>query len=344
MSEQKKYELTERDLEIIDELKHMEAASGKSARQFAAEHLTYSETVWARVQTGEYFQMVADPEKVMTSLERDLGRYHREQAMAARYVSTGWRHTVESRACFKAVEACRAKPQTDQHRLVMYLAPTGGGKSQLCAQARAKHDARVVEARQSWQINYFSCVKDIAVALSLGGKIEGVTTPDEIEDKIQEKLREKKITLAIDEGEYFAARTLNLLKLLLNKTNCTILLCVDPEAYEKWTRENRHQARQIRRRTHAIIKLAPIEPATAGEFMGDLEVDKADADGVRVVLAKFANSFGHFDMLCQMVEGLRERRVVNANEAIKVGNAIRADWDLPLLNFERVAAEKGSGK
>lgn len=342
MSEQKKYELTERDLEIIDELKRLEAASGKSARQFAADHLTYSETVWARVQTGEYFNMVADPEKVMTSLGRDLGRYHREQALAARYVSTGWRPTAESRACFKAIEACRAKPQTDQHRLVMYLAPTGGGKSQMCGQAVAKHDARVVEARQSWQTNYFSCVKDIAVAL--GAKIAGIVTPDEVEEKIQEKLHEKKITLAIDEGEYFAARTLNLIKLLLNKTNCVILLCVDPEAYDKWTRENRHQARQVRRRTHCIIKLAPIDPLTAGEFMGDLEVDKADAAGVRVVLAKFANSFGLFDMLCQMVDGLRERRLVNANEAIKVGNAIRADWDLPLLNFERVAADKGAGK
>lgn len=104
---EEKYELSGADQEIIEALKTAERDSGKSARQFAGDHLTYSETVWGRVQTGEYFKMVADPEKVLITLRRDLGQYQREQALASRYFNPDWKDTNESRAVFKEVERCQ---------------------------------------------------------------------------------------------------------------------------------------------------------------------------------------------------------------------------------------------
>ncbi|HVU26528.1 MAG TPA: AAA family ATPase [Verrucomicrobiae bacterium] len=329
---EEKYELSEADREIIDALRALEKDSGKSARQFAADHLTYSETVWGRVQSGEYFKMVSDPEKVIITLRRDLGRLQREMALSGRYTNTEWKQTDEARAIFKAMDACRVKPMSDPNRLILYLAPTGGGKSQLCGQAVKRHNAKVVEARESWLRGYFTCLRDIGTAL--GVKVEKIYTPDALEDEIIEALIRRKTTLAIDEGEFFSARSLNLIKLFLNKTPTVILLCAIPEAYEAWTKANSHEARQVRRRTHAVIRLSPIHPDMAAKFLTGLKISEAQIKPVCVVLSKFANAFGHFDMINRMVADLHECDKVDVDELKKIGNAIRAEMDLPPISFE----------
>ena len=311
------YQLTADEREIIEALKRHEQELGLSQEQFAQRHLSYSATTWSRLKDGSYFEKIDGADKLFEALAADLRQIETSRLAEQRYGAREFFEHTDARLVLRAVGECRAKPLSDSNRLIVYLAPTGGGKSALCGRLR-REGARIVEARESWQRSYFSCLRDIAAAISVPVRDE--YSPDRLEESILRRLNSKRHVLVVDEGEFFGARTLNLLKLILNKSTAAVVLCAIPEPYDKWNRKDWHEAQQLRRRTHALVRLEPCTSATAKLFLKGISTE----EGALTAAAAFARTFGGFNTLQELRDELEGQERVSREELVKAGNRIRA--------------------
>lgn len=323
-----RYQLTDGDRQVISDLQRHQAKLGLTNAEFAKRYLSYSVTVWSRVVTGEYFGMTREPEKVIRTLGSDLRSLEETLMQEARYNTIDFVKHQDAELVLQAIKECRGKPISNPDRVVMYVAPTGGGKSALCGHLLSQ-GARLVEARESWLRSYFACVRDISKACGINP--ENYYTPDLLEEQLLRVLNSRRTTLVIDEGEFFSARTLNLVKLVVNKSAAVVVICCMPEAYDRWATRNWHEASQIKRRTHAMIRCAPCTPETARLFLDEFKLDEKSATAA----AAFARAFGSFDTLVQIRTELQGETEVDVATMIKAGNRVRAFQGLGPLFAEK---------
>jgi AAA domain-containing protein len=327
-TDMKEFKLDPADRRMLDDLKARQEKLGLTDKVFSAEHLSYSETVWYRIKTDDektkqplYFSMVKDPETVLMQLRLNLRELERQMAIEARTARGAFHEFADFAAIFKAVRQCKNKGLQSPVRLVTYLADTGGGKSALCSQLALTMKARVVESRECWRNSYFVAARDIAAAVGLD--TDKLWTPAECEDALKAQLRARKTVLAIDEGEYFGPRTINLVKFILNQTPTVIVLCAIPEAYERWSQRSAHEALQLQRRTHKLIRQEKITPDEADRFLEDIALN-GDRKSAAVALAGAANQFGRFDLIARATEELRGERNVGVDDVQKAIARVRA--------------------
>lgn len=294
--------LTPTTQNVVDELITLQQKLDKSDGAFARDHLSYSSSTWNRIKDGVYWEKVKDAAPVIAQLTRDLKQLRRELSAATRYGAREFFVFDDFDAVGKAITACRLKPVANPDRCVVFLADTGGGKSALCGHAVKQFGAVVVEARESWRRSRFCVLRDLCE--SAGVTTDKVTTPDRLEDLLVEKLNNRKTVVAIDEAEYFGGEALNTLKLILNKTPTVLLLCAIPLAYDKWNQFWKHEAQQLRRRTHVVIRQGSIEPKESREFLKDAGLN-GDLSKAAAHVAKAANKFGRFDMVSRIADELR---------------------------------------
>jgi hypothetical protein len=125
-------------------------------------------------------------------------------------------------------------------------------------------------------------------------------TPSDLEDAVISQLTRNDIVLAIDEAEYFAAPSINLVKLLLNRTRTVILLCAIPEAFDRWNSRHWHEASQLRRRTHSFIRHERVDPEHVKEFISTTELKPVTEKDCELI-SKAANQFGGYDFVVRTV-------------------------------------------
>lgn len=313
---------------IVDALaKHQETLE-LSDEAFARDYLSYTVTVWGRVKKGEYWDMVADGSGVVDMLANDLSRLQRDLVLRGRFDGQMFARHKAFDALLKAVDACLRKPLANPDRLIVTLAPTGGGKSASCGQLVKLRKAVMVEARRAWQRSYFSALKDLSKAVGVKG-VDECYAAARLEEKLLETLMSRRFVVAIDEGEFFSPDTLNLLKLCLNESPVVIVLAVIPEAYQAWNDSAKHEAWQIRRRTHAVVELEAISPEVAEQFFRH-----ARPDGEAVAAAcKLANAFGHFDTLDRLAREFPNGEVIDLEAMRKAGDRVRKFQRLPTKGF-----------
>lgn len=328
MIDGKAVELTAEDSAVISDLQRHQTELGLGQEEFARRYLSKSSTVWTRICSGDYWRRVADSEPVMSALRMDLRNLEAARLLESRYGAVEFIEHPEAAQVLKAVRQARVKPISDDVRLVVYLAPSGGGKSAVAGRIRAD-GGRIVEARQSWLRSYWVGLCDIARACGINTK--NFYSPAELEDELIRRLNSRRQTLVIDEGEFFSAATLNLVKLILNKTSAVIVICALPEAFDRWSTKNWHEAVQIRRRTHALVRLAPCDEDTARMFLKPI---KCDTTALKVAAA-FAREFAPFLTLVQMRAQLDGEDSVDRDAMIKAGNLVRRCQGLPSLFTER---------
>lgn len=288
--------------QVIDELATLQTELGLSDKKFAKDYLQYSDNSWYRIKKNQY--QVKDIDNVIISLRSSLKTARKTLAAAAKFRARSFLQLDDFKAVIKAVIDCKAKPLEDPDRIVFYLAPTGGGKSALCAQLVITFGACVIEAREAWKKSYFTALKDICEGVGID--TSEMYTPTEMETALFKQLDKKWHLLAIDEGEYFGAEALNLLKRIVNMTKTTILITCIGAKFDKWNAWYAHEARQIRRRTHVIIRFDGIEPTEAIRFLRCKVVGQDDARNVGELLANAANDFGAYDLLTRISQDLGE--------------------------------------
>jgi len=327
-----KYVVTDADSEIIHALEERQAAAQMSDEKFAKEHLTISGSYWNRVKSGDVWKLITNGRKLVNELSRCLDRFDRQAALRAKFEKMRFVGYTESDAVFSALDECLSLPLSNPERMVVYLAPTRGGKTWLCGQAIKQFKAVVIQAREAWLTSYWQCLKDFCLAtgaISPGAYVN----KGGMETALVQTLNSRRWVLAIDEGEFFDRESLNLVKYLLNSTTVVILLCAIPGAYDRWQQRYPHESSQILARCHSVIPLDPITPKVAHEFIKHAKLeDRSECDRLA---AAFANAFGLFSMLVYIGSQFTADQPITPTDIRAAGNARRRTWRLPELSFEK---------
>ncbi len=299
----KEFELTTEQTDIIESLAKYQTQLGMSDGEFTHSFLLFTATKWNKIKNGKYFQEVAVSESIFIEMKQALDKIQRQNARASVRNKHAFHEFTNFKAVFNAIEECRDKTE---NRIIVYLAPTGGGKTALCRQIEAVGGC-VTEARQNWLTSYYSALLDVSDSVGIFTG-HGVS-PRLLETKLIHRLCQNKRTLAIDEGEFFGKKVLNLWKLLDNKTPTVQVILAIPEAYRRWNTANSHEAKQLRRRTHAIITHEKISPTDAGVFLKPFNMN-GSFEQAAVLASKAANQFGAYDFLTRLGHVLaKEKRV-----------------------------------
>lgn len=311
---------------VIEEFAGM-VEKEKSQAEFCRLYLPYGENKLGQIlrvldsgdpdYKGSYFDRVADPAAVVDEIRDDIKRITDAEYREAAGEDARILPITALKAVLKAVKECRGK--SGPERLVKFISPSGGGKSIVCRRLEKEYGARVVEARDGWQTSYYTFLTDICRALRV--RINSETSPSVIETTLIESVKNKSLVLVIDEGEFFGRRSLNGLKLLLNKTRLAVVICAIPRAHDKWNQYYPDEALQISRRTHAIIEQAAIKPDDAGLFFPANQFK--DREKALAYAAGEASAFGHFSYLNRLAAQLAEDPAASADTVKKSCDIVR---------------------
>lgn len=201
-----------------------------------------------------------------------------------------------------------ASKRDDEMRMVIYLAPTGGGKDTAIRYIAGSLDEFnrperafvfvTVEARESWRKSYFAAVCDILFAVE--GVDAGNMSCRAAENLLVSALRARRILLAINEANYFGAHTFNLLKFVINQTPTIILLCAIPSIFERLKLKSWDEAKQVIRRSYVTIVAPDLTVKDVRPFLAGLDLQAQDAAAAAIAVS--ANQFGAFGFVKRVVE------------------------------------------
>lgn len=315
---------TPAQLDILNQLCALRDELGLSDGEFVRQHLTVSSTVWSRINSRSYQASAAS---AFVRLEANLRQIRVERAQATRTTGgAAWYRIVTQQSVIDAVSQAKLKPAGDPDRAVFYLARTGGGKTATARQLKVMHDGILVEARESWRDSYYAALCDVGIAAGLSESEIG-SSKHSAEQALLRKLRANRRVLLIDEGEYFGARTINMLKLLLNQTETVVVIMTIPELFTRWQQRSWVESEQLNRRAHAVIVGGPVLPEDVALFATGAGLDAGA--GACSVIAKAANDFGLYDTVRELVTDLAEDGTgavskERAAEAVKTFNTLRA--------------------
>lgn len=268
---------------------------------FARRYLGLSASTWGLIKNGKYAAMVKDPDKILEACEaalrvlddaQDRSQFAGESARILQFDHVA--------ATLAAVKGCYGKPQ---NRFVVFLAPTGGGKTTVSRAIQENYLSAAirVEASESWRKSYFAAAVTIARAAGYTESYPVTQGPAKVEADLMSIFGVEGRVLVIDEGHYCGPAALNLLKFLLNRTTCRIVLVAIPELWERMEKAAYKEVEQLRRRTAAKIILATLTPADVKKFLTARLPGFADlGDETKEVVnlcCTAANKFGYFDTL-----------------------------------------------
>lgn len=273
---------------------------------FARKYLGFSGSSWNLLKSGKY---PADPDKLLARCEGGIRQLEDEQHAASQ---TGERgailHTDQITAVLTALRGCTNEPQ---NRLIYFLAPTGGGKT-TCGNLICEiygTNAMKVEATESWRTSYYSALR--ALGRALGLKVETFKSRADAEEKIFDALRAWPRVIIIDECEYFGRDTINLVKAILNQTQCRIVMLAIPELAARMEQASWAQSQQTLRRTYARIRLVEISKRDAERFLGQRLPTwmalNGDSSRATELCRQAANRFGHYDTLERIAAEIQEQ-------------------------------------
>jgi hypothetical protein len=317
-----KYQLAENDRRTLEQLK-AEQALEISAADFVRNYLPFSAGKWSKILDAID---PAAPDSYLDSIKPDTARallddlkeilisIPRLRAQAERLSSTTMLDLTQFRAVKTAVDEATTKRNPE--RLVKYLAPTGGGKTNLCSYLRAKCQAKVVESREAWKRSYFTVLHDLASAL--GCRLNDESRPSAIEDMLIDFLANQRTVLVIDEAEFFGPAGINGLKLLLNKTRLVVVLCAIAAQHDKWNRYYPEESAQLDRRTHAVVRLSVISPEDTKKFFPPKQFENEDSSLARI--SEEATRFGAYSLVARVAHILGKTEKADSKE---VENAIK---------------------
>lgn len=284
--------------QIVDELEECRATLALSDASFARNHLRYDAGTYSKIKAGKYHQS----KRVLDSLRTSLRNLREVVAKRRRGLMDGrpfFPQDGQARAV-NAVRECLGIPS--QNRLIMYLAPTGGGKSALVAELRKQFDCVVCEATEAWRDSYHACCTDVALA---AGQTGPWRSKHDVQASMLAALSRGAQVLIVDEGNYFGPQAINMLKLILNRTPSVVVIPAQPVLYDRMisSRKTWAEAAQLARRAHLVIRNERIQPRDLKPFFSKFDMN-GEAAPVLAYVAKQANIFGLYDLVWRTVDQL----------------------------------------
>jgi len=312
--------LTDDARAIVVALQQKRDDLGLTDAAFHRKFLPRSYSTWIRLQGDSY---AGDTESVVSEYRQALENISRIEAFAPK---TSGDEPFHEFPVFEAVvEAVhRAHAREDENRLVVFLAPTGGGKDAICRHLKKRSQAAVVEATESWRKSYYASCADVCRVIHVDGPWRSTR---ECERDMLASLNRRNGTLVFNEGNYFGPQTLNMIKLILNQTGTVVVICAIPQIFDRMKLKSWFESSQLIRRAVAIIEAPELDPDQVEPFLEPFTVAKEDMDPACRLIAAAANGFGLFNMIKRVVENLQAKKQYASGKPV------------PLSAFERAIAE-----
>lgn len=280
--------------------KMIEDIEGKpmSDATLCSRFLRFSSTVWSKVNSGTYTGSMDNVLKKCEDAAADMD--DRIDAIAHKAErSKGFLLTHPAKAAIGAYQ--KARDDAYNCRLVVFLAPTGAGKSTILHHIESRYGATFIEGVTSWRNSYKAFCADVADAL--GSPIPSRNFDERTAEKaLLSALGSRSGTLVIDEANTLGASTANAIKLIINKTDYTIVLAATPEMWDTFTAGAVNEVRQVLNRCQAVLRFSEVPQRDIDLFLPkDFTGDRKDATK-RIAAA--ATEFGAYKTVKRICDNL----------------------------------------
>lgn len=279
-----------------------ERGSPVSDEEFTAKHLrAYSAGAWSKLRRNEYeAQTIAPVFAKLGACLKNLRRMMRLKKRATQ--GTEFQRLPVHEAVFEAVTQCLSR--SDERRIVVYVAPTGGGKSRLIEELRLAHELSLVRANETWRKSYYYALCGVCRGLSTN--LDEYKTPSNTLVAREQMLGAMNGLglVAIDEGNYFGTHSLNLVKDMVNDTAWTVLLCTTPQGW-KDAQRYAHEFGQLRRRIFSVYEYEPLSADEVGRWLTPLNLGAIHQQAC-VAVSDAAREFGAIDMVNRVAEKIAD--------------------------------------
>lgn len=278
----------------VKELAELQVAHGLSDAAFAESvRLGFVGSTWGKIKAGTFDGNLEQAlRKVRLALTRATTKGL--DPAAGRFVM--FEHV---RGVLSGVRIAQQTPQS-QNRLIVFLGNTGMGKTEIAKHLERELGATRVDGQPSWGSSYMAALSDIALAL---GVHERIQSRHQAERAILNELRSAPRLLVIDEANYFTTDGLNFIKAIMNLTQAVVVLCTLPDDFLRWKSANRHETRQLVRRSVGVLRAPPV---TARDVLSvqaagwpDLHITAAAPK-----VAAAANKIAGYDLVVRFLEEL----------------------------------------
>lgn len=286
---------TEQQRKDIEEMAEWQASQSPvmSDRRFCMGS-PYTETTWSRVKRGIYQGKLDDAIRALKRHVVNLSeaRMRARSALKSKFFKTGDYSTME-----EAIKVAQAVAEDGgQDKLVCYVGDFGCGKTTLATHLCDENNGVLVEAMPSWKVSYYAVCRTIAEAVGLKKKFMGAAHA-EMELIAQLKLHPR--TLFFEEVEYTGAQLLNLWKMILNQTQCTVVVFFITRFFNELRRRGGEYADQLLRRAN-VIEASPVTASLASRFLAEHWKITPELREAAQLLANAANGKGGLH-LCSRV-------------------------------------------
>jgi DNA transposition AAA+ family ATPase len=311
MTMTKTHTYTDTQRDTVRRIAAVLSSLGLSAAQFASGS-GYSASTLSRVlqdRDNDYAttSYAGDVDAVLSSLIR------RATALVDQHkASLGMRQatvyeTQELLDVQRAVVVARARAALgSEDRLVTYVARSGWGKTTIATHLCREQGGVLVTASPSWRVSYSAMLYTLCEACHVPQRPQGGWgSCAQAERVLLAHLTATETTLHIQELGPLTLRAsvLEGLKLLLNRTRCTLVLYVVPEFRGAILRLGGETAAQLLRRGTTITALG-VTPSVAQRFLSEHWPDSPAA--LAKDLARAANEFGGLHLLRSVVDLLAD--------------------------------------
>lgn len=262
----------------------------ESDKAFTAAKLSVSETVWYRIKNGKY--QADDHSRVLRKLTADLSGIIDSEALTG---SIKRKRILQLSYVTEARDALNMAFAEERNRIVIVLADTGGGKTTIAKSIERDFSSRtaMVEATETWRNSYLAGIQDISRSCGIP---EPKNNTRVAQDELITELKKNPRIIIIDEGNYFGAACLNLVKTIVNQTPSIVVILAMPKLWKTITFARNEEARQLRNRAAAILEFNKVKLADVRLAMKAAVPNWASLNGSSEAAAKTiteaANAFG----------------------------------------------------
>lgn len=258
---------TEAQRQVLLDLEDIRQRRLQESMDAFGRRIGYGGTTWSKIvkcldegdrARGNYFELVNKPEAYWPAIIERLRLLRRELAdlEAEKHEPLVMTETITT--LLSVVQLAQGLPRLEERRIVVMLADRGGGKTRaLRYLKRQPVNAKSVETRPAWECSYFTALRDTGSAMGINFDPGSGTAA--METLIVERATTGGV-LCFDEGEFLGRQSLNLIKLLANKTGAVPVLFMRPAAWDNLLKRHPAEAEQVQRRA-SFVRFGQVQPA-----------------------------------------------------------------------------------
>lgn len=282
------------DFQPVLQLARMQKAKGIPDADFArVVRFGYSGSVWGKIKAGTFNGRLA---KAISDVKRALAYAQVGRVVEADGDTIMFDHIGDAVASVEIAQANARR--SDEHRITFVVGPTGSGKTQTLKYLHRRFGGDLLHAHPDWRKSYMSSLTEFAEGLGLSCNFHRV---HQLQSAILDDLKSRPRFIGIDEANYFSRDGLDFIKALCNETGCVLALGTLPDDLRYLNAVHNHEARQVIRRSVAIISIPPVDSAMVAA-VHLARFSSVTLNGYAPQVASFANKYHHIDAAIRVLD------------------------------------------